>query len=104
MTYYTPEEPTGHVVRDEPLHGRGKVWTLGAYEHPTYPSPADVRVGEAGLRVWMVIELLRSFNDNSDAVLERYGETVTRADLDTAIWYYEQNREAIDRKLKEEEA
>ena len=101
-TYYHPNEPRGKVVPNERLAGRGKAWTLGAYNHPTYPSPLNVRVGDAGIKVWMVISWLKLCDGDVDAVLKRYPVTVTREDIEAARWYYDQAKDAIDRKLAEE--
>lgn len=80
----------------------GRVWVDDEYADPVYPSPLSMRVGEAGIKVWMVIAWLRSHGDNREAVLERYGEALKPEDVDAAIEYYEANRTAIDRKLAEE--
>ncbi len=101
-TYYTPDEPTGRIVEDAPLAGRGKAWTLDAYRHPTYPSPLNVRVGDAGIKVWMVINWLQLCDDDVGTLLQRYPMTVTRDDVEAARWYYEKSKHAIDRKLEEE--
>ena len=101
-TYYTREEPTGKIVEDAPLAGRGKAWTLGAYRHPTYPSPLNVRVGAAGIKVWMVINWLRLCDDRIDVLLQRYPQTVTSEDVEVARWFYEKHKDWIDRKLEEE--
>lgn len=101
-TYYTPNEPQGRVVEDAPLQGHGKAWTLGSYRHPTYPSPLNVRVGEAGIKVWMVIQWLRLCDDDVDTLLERYPQTVTHDDVKAALWYYAKHKEAMDRRIKEE--
>ena len=104
VTYYTPEEPTGRIVLDAPLAGHGKAWTLGAYEHPTYPSPLNVRVGDAGIKVWMVILWLRLSEDKYDELVRRYGDLLKPKDIEVASWFYEQYRQVIDRKLEDEEA
>jgi hypothetical protein len=103
ITYYTPDEPSGKVVRDERLHGRGRVWTLGAYEHPTYPSPFSVRVGDAGIKVWMVVLWLKLCDDNFDELVKRYGNILEPKDVEVARWYYGEYKQEIDQKLKEEE-
>lgn len=102
ITYYTPEEPTGRVVTDAPLEGQGKAWTLGSYEHPTYPSPLNVRVGNAGIKVWMVIQWLRLCDDDYDVLVRRYGNSLTKSDVDVARWYYNLHKEWIDPRLEEE--
>ena len=101
-TYYTPDEPHGKAVPDAPLDGRGKAWVLGSYSHPTYPSPLNVRVGDAGIKVWMVIHWLRLCDDDFETLSERYGSILEREDTAAAKWFYENNREAIDRRLEEE--
>ena len=101
-TYYSPDEPKGKVVEDAPLAGRGKAWTLGSYKHPVYPSPLNVRVGDAGIKVWMVINWLRLCDDNVETLLERYPDTVTLDDVAVARWYYVKNKQAIDRRIAED--
>jgi len=101
-TYYTPKTPQGEIVEDDTLQGHGRVWTLGAYEHPTYPSPANVRVGDAGIKVWMVIKWLKLCDNDVDSLLSRYPNTVTREDVEVALWYYERYKDWIDQKLSEE--
>lgn len=100
-TYYDTDGSV-KIIEDAPLAGRGKAWVEGAYKPPVYPSPLNVRVGDAGVKVWMVIGLLRSFGQNVEALLKRYGDTVQREDIEVAAWYYHENKDAIDRKLAEE--
>ena len=102
VTYYSPDEPTGRTILDAPLSGRGKVWTLGAYEHPTYPSPLNVRVGMAGIKVWMVIQWLNLCNNDLDEAMRRYGHVLEPEDVDVARWYYERHKDWIDQRLEEE--
>ena len=101
-TYYSPEEPTGRVIADAPLVGGGRAWTRGKYIHPVYPSPLNVRVGDAGISVPTVISWLRASEDDKSRVLERYGQVLKPEDVDAAIWFYEQNQEAIDQELADE--
>lgn len=101
-TYYSPEHPQGEGVENAPLAGHGKAWTLGAYRHPTYPSPLNVRVGDAGIKIWMAIEWLHRMNDDKERVLENYGHVLELADIEAAIWHYNKNKEAIDQKITEE--
>jgi len=101
-TYYTPDSPQGIVIEDSPLQGRGRAWTLGEYRHPVYPSPLNVRVGDAGIHVSLVVSWLRSCGDDVDLLLERYGQLLTREDVEAAQWYYRENGELIDRELREE--
>jgi hypothetical protein len=102
ITYYSPEEPAGRVVKDAELQGTGRAWTLGEYHHPVYPSPLNVRVGDAGIKAWMVIRSLKAAQGDKERVLSHYGPSLQREDLDVAIWFYEQAREAIDQRLSEE--
>ena len=101
-TYYTPEKPQGEVVKDAELVGRGKAWTLGAYRHPTYPSPANVRVGDAGIKVWMVIQWLRLADGRVDDLRNRYAGVLEPEDVEAAKWYYGRHEDWIDQRLKEE--
>ena len=100
-TYYSPEEPTGRAITDAPLAGTGKAWTAGAYKHPVYPSPLNVRVGNAGISVWIVIGWLQAYENDKRRVIETYGQVLQPADLDAAIWFYQQNQETIDMRLAE---
>jgi uncharacterized protein (DUF433 family) len=102
-TYYSPAHPKGEAVEDAPLAGRGKAWTLGAYKHPTYPSPANVRVGDAGIKVWMVILWLQLSDNSLDELRRRYGDVLQREDVEAAKWYYQGHKEPIDQRLREEE-
>ena len=102
-TYYTPDEPQGRIVEDAPLAGRGKAWTLGSYRHPTYPSPLNLRVGKAGIKVWMVINWLGLCDGNVATLLERYGNVLQQEDVDAAKWYYEEHKEWIDQRIREDE-
>ena len=101
-TYYDPSYPEGKVVEGAAPSRRGKAWTPGSYRHPVYPSPLEVRVGDAGLKVWMVIQLLRACNNDAEELVRRHRETVGHDDIQVAAWFYQNNREAIDRKLEEE--
>lgn len=101
-TVYTPQEPEGHVVEDAPLQAHGKAWTRGTYTHPAYPSPLNVRVGDAGIKVWMVIQWLNLCDNDFDELRRRYGEVLEQEDVDAARWYYEKHREYIDQRLREE--
>ncbi len=98
-TYYSPEEPTGRVVKNAPLAGRGKAWTLGDYKHPVYPSPLNVLVGDAGIHVWFVVQWLRQLGGDKQALLARYGQVLRPEDVDVALWFYDRYREEIDQKL-----
>ena len=101
-TYYSPEKPQGEVVKDAELQGKGKAWTLGEYKHPTYPSPLNVRVGNAGIKVWMVIQWLELCDGDVAELQRRYPATLEQEDVEAARWYYDGHREWIDQRLKEE--
>jgi uncharacterized protein (DUF433 family) len=101
-TYYSSEQPEGEVVENAPLAGRGKAWTLGSYLHPTYPSPLNVRVGNAGIKVWMVVGWLRQANGDKEALLSHHGQVLEAEDLDAAVWHYSHYKDAIDEKVAEE--
>ena len=103
-TYYTPDQPEGEIVENAPLAGRGKAWTLGAYLHPTYPSPLNVRVGNAGIKVWMVISWLRQADDDRELLLARHKQVLQAEDVDAALWQYKKSRDAIDQEISEESA
>ena len=100
-TYYYPDGKV-EIVKDAPLAGRGKAWVLGAYKPPDYPSPLNVRVGDAGIKVWMVINWLKLCSADRQLLLERYGQVLEPEDIDAAVWYYRENEEAIDRRIAEE--
>ena len=100
-TYYSPDECRGKVIEDAPLAGRGKAWVLGKYIHPVYPSPLNVRVGDAGIHVSIVIGWLKQCGEDVDAVLEHYGQVLTREDVEAARWYYGENKDLIDRELRD---
>ena len=100
-TYYYPDGKV-ETVKGGRLDGRGKAWVLGDYKPPVYPSPLNVRVGDAGIKVWMVINWLRLCDDNVDTLLKHYGQVLQREDIEAAKWYYQQDKETIDRRLAEE--
>jgi hypothetical protein len=104
-TYYDANaEPE---IRPGPLEGRGKAWVRGRYEPPTYPSALNVRVGEAGIKVWMVIQWLGFYDSDVDRMLGEYGNVLTREDAAAAVWFYRNNKvdtAEIDRKIAEEAA
>ena len=100
-TYYYPDGKV-EIVEDAPLAGRGKAWVVGVYNPPVYPSPLNVRVGDAGIKVWMVINWLRLCDEDVDTLLKHYGQVLQREDVEAAKWYYQQDRETIDRRLSEE--
>jgi uncharacterized protein (DUF433 family) len=100
FTYYSRNhEPE---IRSGPLHGKGKAWVRGPYRPPDYPSPLNVRVGSAGIKVWMVIQWLRLCDWDEKELLERYGEVLTRGDVEAARWFYEDNKDVIDRRVAED--
>jgi uncharacterized protein (DUF433 family) len=101
-TCYTPDEPQGRVIEDAPLAGHGRAWTLGKYRHPVYPSPLNVRVGDAGIKVWMVIYWLQLCNDDYDELVRRYGHILTPEDIEVARWFYKNNRSEISDRIKDE--
>jgi uncharacterized protein (DUF433 family) len=80
----------------------GNVWADGEYREPVYANPLSIRVGEAGIKVWMIISYLQSRGGDVAAVLERYAPLLTEADIDAAISYYVAHKSAIDEKLEEE--
>lgn len=90
------------IIEDAPLAGSGIAWVEGAYEPPVYPSPLSVRVGDAGIKVWIVMKWLRFYEDDIDKVLTAYAQTLNREDVEAAIAYYQQNQHAIDTKLETE--
>ena len=101
-TYYYPDGRV-EIVEDAPLSGRGKAWVLGSYQHPVYPSPLNVRVGDGGIKVWMVIQWLNLCDNDFDELRRRFGDILELEDVDAAKWYYERYREWIDQRLREEE-
>jgi hypothetical protein len=101
-TYYYPN-PEGEV-RQGPLQGEGRAWVPGEYRHPDYPSPLTVRVGEAGVKVWMLSQWLDLTHDDEAELQRRYGVhlRLTHRDIEAARWYREQYREMIDERIREE--
>ena len=75
---------------------------MGEYKHPVYPSPLNVRVGEAGVKVWTVIGWLHALGDQQGEVFARYGQILQPEDLDVALWFYDQNRQLIDERLADQ--
>jgi len=99
-TYYYPDRPP--EIRREPLNGKGEVWVRGAYTPPENPSPLNVRVGESGVKIWMVIQWLKLSDNDPDFLLRRYGDVVSEEDVHNAIWFYEKHRAAMDQRIQEE--
>ena len=101
---YTYYEPGGNarIIEDAPLAGGGTAWVEGAYKPPVYPSPLSVRVGDAGIKVWIVMKWLRFYKDDTDKVLAAYAPTLNRQDVEAALAYYQQNKQTIDEKLQGE--
>lgn len=100
FTYYYPD---GRIeTRPEPVSGQGTVWIRGAYSPPVFPSPLSVRVGDSGVRVWMVIGWLKECRWDDDAVLSQYKGMLHPDDLVAAKWYYSRYAPEIDEKLREE--
>lgn len=99
-TYYFPNSEG--EVRAGPLRGEGRAWVPGEYAHPDYPSPVMVRVGDAGVKIWMVSQWLDLSHDDEDELHRRYGVTLTHKDIEAARWYREQYREMIDERIREE--
>lgn len=100
-TYYKPGG-NARIIEDAPLAGRGRAWVEGAYKPPVYPSPLSVRVGDAGIKVWIVMKWLRFYEGDTDKVLAAYAPTLNREDVDVALAYYKENKQAIDEKLEAE--
>ena len=100
-TYYYPDGSSRIAVNEE-LSALGAVWSTGKYVAPTQPSPVEVRVGNAGVKVWMVINWLQLSGNKMPALLERYGQMLQPDDVHAATWYYGRNKEAIDERIQEE--
>lgn len=99
-TYYLPDG-TAAIVPDAALAGKGKAWVEGTYNPPVYPSPLNVRVGDAGVKVWIVTKWLRFYNGDVDRVLTAYAPMLVREDIEAAQAYYSENSQAIDEKIQE---
>lgn len=100
FTYYYPNSEG--EVSEGPLHGKGRAWVPGEYRHPDYPSPLIVRVGQAGVKVWMANQWLDLTRGDEHELRRRYGDILTHEDLEAARWYREQYRDMIDERIREE--
>ena len=80
----------------------GEVWVRGQYARPIAPSPLNVRVGKSGIKARMVIEWLKLSDNDIDSLLEGYCGVLTRAEVESALWYYKKHQDAIDRRIEEE--
>lgn len=89
-------------IKRAPVERGGQIWARGAYEEPDVPSPLDVRVGNAGIKVWMVIQWLKASDHDQASLLRRYGEVLDANDVDNALWFYERNGAVIDERIEEE--
>jgi len=99
-TYFYPNE-RGEVI-EGPLRGHGRVWVFGRYAHPDYPSPLSVRVGDAGVKVWMVSQWLDLSRDDEADLKRRYGDMLTHEDIEATRWYRSLYRDEIDERIREE--
>lgn len=103
FTYFYPDGSSQIRTQPKgPLAGPGDVWTRGAYTPPDYPSPVNVRVGKAGIKVWMVVEWLKLCDFNAEEVISRYGGVLHAKDIEAAKWFYLANQGEIDRRIAEE--
>ena len=103
FTYYPRNGPP--EVRTQPkgpLPKPGEVWVRGRYVGVDQPSPLNVRVGKAGIKAWMVILWLRLSDDDKARLLDGYSSVLTPEDMESALWFYENNRTEIDQKIEEE--
>jgi uncharacterized protein (DUF433 family) len=103
FTYFKPDGTS--EVRTQPgapLPATGDVYVRGAYEPPDYPSPLNVRVGKAGIKVWMIIQWLKLSGFEEDDVVARYGGALEHEDVQAALWFYRLNQEEIDERIQEE--
>ncbi|MEX2226395.1 MAG: hypothetical protein WEB52_08100 [Dehalococcoidia bacterium] len=88
------------------LEGRGRIWVRGEYQGNDVPSPLNVRVGDSGIKAWMVILWLNvSEQGNREKLLRDFESVLTREDLENALWFYENSpmaKESIDQRIGEE--
>lgn len=72
--------------------------------HPHRPGEGEVRlrVADGGVPVWAIIGALTESGDNADAVAHDYD--VPRDAVHAAWMYYGLHRDAIDRRLAENES
>jgi uncharacterized protein (DUF433 family) len=78
------------------------VYVRGAYTPPDFPSPLNVRVGKTAIKVWMVIHWLRLSDEDPSTLRARFASYLSDDDIEAARWFYEQNRDEIDRRIREE--
>jgi len=103
FTYFRSDGTSDTRTQPEgPLPQEGEVWVRGPYTHPDAPSPLDVRVGKAGIKVWMVVQWLQASDSDKQSLLRRYGDVLELADVESALWYYQQNEGVIDQRIIEE--
>jgi hypothetical protein len=103
FTYFYPD---GHTeVRTQPkspLPRTGEVWIRGVLEAGVSPDPTNVRVGEAGVRAWRIIQALQQAHGNVARAIAGYGGVITPDDIDAATWFYKSNKKDIDREIQHE--
>jgi uncharacterized protein (DUF433 family) len=90
------EQPGG------PLPQSGEVWARGRYDGDVHPSPLNVRVGSAGIKVWMVIHWLALSGGDFDELRQRYGSMLSPDDVAAAKWFYAANKAEIDARIHQE--
>ncbi len=102
FTYYQPDAAPETSSGWREGHGRGKAWVRGTYTPPDYPSPLNVRVGDAGIKVWMVMRWLKELNNDSKRVIGVYDSVLTPEDIEAARRFYADHAEEIDARIEQE--
>lgn len=103
FTYYGKDG--GRQVRTQPtgpLPAAGEVWVRGRYADADQPSALNVRVGKSGIKVWMVIFWLTLSDGDTSRLIQEYADVLASEDVESALWFYEQNRDEIDQRIQEE--
>ncbi len=65
------------------------MWVDGDYDESVRPSALNMRVGEPGVKVINVLQYLRDFDNDADAVIRAWSPYLKPQDIEDARAFYE---------------